>query len=102
MGGHLRTIMKKENVPIVPCLLIWKKECRTHFGDWYDAKTGIIEQFFNCSVQGGVFVPLLKLNGIRTTTFLVRNRTLIAKPCDVVWYSRTLEITKEQLKKAVY
>ena len=32
---------------------------RKPFGDWYDAETGVIEQFFNRTVQGGVFAPLL-------------------------------------------
>ncbi len=37
---------------------------RVPFGDWYDAKTGRIEHFFNRTVQGGVFAPLLKKAGI--------------------------------------
>ena len=37
---------------------------RVPFGDWYDAKTGRIEHFFNRTVQGGVFAPLLKKTGI--------------------------------------
>ena len=32
---------------------------RKPFGDWYDAETGVIEQFFNRTVQGGIFAPLL-------------------------------------------
>lgn len=32
---------------------------RKPFGDWYDAKSGAIEHFFNRSVQGGIFAPLL-------------------------------------------
>ena len=37
---------------------------RKPFGDWYDAKTGLIEHFFNRTVQGGIFAPLLKEKGL--------------------------------------
>lgn len=37
---------------------------RNPFGDWYDAKTGIIEHFFNRTVVGGIFAPLLKEKNI--------------------------------------
>lgn len=37
---------------------------RKPFGDWYDAETGIIEHFFNRTVQGGIFAPLLGASGI--------------------------------------
>lgn len=33
---------------------------RVPFGDWYDTKTGRIEHFMGRSVQGGIFMPLLK------------------------------------------
>ena len=33
---------------------------RVPFGDWYDTKTGLIEHFMGRSVQGGIFMPLLK------------------------------------------
>ena len=33
---------------------------RVPFGDWYDADSGKIEHFFNRTVQGGIFAPLLK------------------------------------------
>ena len=37
---------------------------RKPFGDWYDTKTGLIEHFFNRTVQGGIFAPLLKELGL--------------------------------------
>ena len=37
---------------------------RNPFGDWYEAKTGIIEHFFNRTVVGGIFAPLLKAKNI--------------------------------------
>ena len=37
---------------------------RKPFGDWYDAGTGVIEHFYNRSVQGGIFAPLLKEKGL--------------------------------------
>ena len=37
---------------------------RKPFGDWYDARTGVIEHFYNRSVQGGIFAPLLKEKGL--------------------------------------
>lgn len=37
---------------------------RKPFGDWYDTKTGLIEHFFNRTVQGGIFAPLLKEKGL--------------------------------------
>jgi len=33
---------------------------RVPFGDWYDTKTGRIEHFMGRSVQGGIFMPLLR------------------------------------------
>ena len=33
---------------------------RLPFGDWYDSKCGEIIHFYNRSVQGGIFAPLLK------------------------------------------
>ena len=38
---------------------------RKPFGDWYDAKTGLIEHFFNRTVQGGIFALLLKEKGLK-------------------------------------
>lgn len=37
-----------------------KSPSRKPFGDWYDVETGVIEHFFNRTVVGGVFAPLLK------------------------------------------
>ena len=37
---------------------------RKPFGDWYDARTGVIEHFYNRTVQGGIFAPLLKEKGL--------------------------------------
>lgn len=35
---------------------------RLPFGDWYDSKCGTIVHFYNRSVQGGIFAPLLKIS----------------------------------------
>ena len=37
---------------------------RKPFGDWYDTESGVIEWFYNRTVQGGIFAPLLKEKGI--------------------------------------
>lgn len=37
-----------------------KSPSRKPFGDWYDTKTGAVEHFFNRTVVGGIFAPLLK------------------------------------------
>ncbi len=37
--------------------------CRVPFSDWYDTKTGRFQHFIARSVQGGVFMPLLKAKG---------------------------------------
>ena len=38
---------------------------RKPFGDWYDTVTGLIEHFYNRTVVGGNFAPLLKEKGWR-------------------------------------
>ena len=39
---------------------------RVPFSDWYDTVTGTSERFIARSVQGGVFMPLLKKSGPKT------------------------------------
>ena len=41
---------------------------RKPFADWYDAKSGIYECFFNRTVQGGIFAPLLAVLGMAART----------------------------------
>ncbi|MBE5787765.1 MAG: DUF1793 domain-containing protein, partial [Clostridiales bacterium] len=35
-------------------------ESRVPFSDWYDTKTGKYEHFINRTVQGGLFMPMLR------------------------------------------
>lgn len=37
---------------------------RKPFADWYDTKSSVIEHFYNRTVQGGIFAPLLKEKGL--------------------------------------
>ena len=61
LAEHNFDLIKKRQALYEPVLrYLHESPSRIPFGDWYDADSGKIEHFFNRTVQGGIFAPLLK------------------------------------------